>query len=93
MSKKIERCNNDKLKELLRERDEIYQSVQSEPHNFSDSELDIFNRVSLLQPFERDLLYLSSKMPVKEIANVYVVSTTHLYNQLHNIQKKLKNEC
>ena len=93
MSKKIKRCNNEELRECLRERDEIYRSIQLEEHNFSDEEEAIFKRVSLLQPFERDLLYLSSKMSVKEIAKVYVVSTTHLYNQLHNIQKKLKGEC
>lgn len=90
MSKKIIRCDNSLLKELLTNRDEIYTAINQEVIDVDDEQLSRLNKVNLLQPFERDLLYLSSFMPVAKIAEVYCVSKKHIYNQLHNIQNKLK---
>lgn len=89
MSKKIIRCDNTRLKELLTNRDIIYSAIYQEVTDPSDEDLRRLNNLKLLQPFEKDLLYLCSEYPVAKVAEIYCVSKKHIYNQLHNIQNKL----
>lgn len=89
---KVKKSPTEAIKELLKDRDEVYNSMLNNTFDFDDEELKRINKVKELERWEFDILYLSSKMSVKEVAELYTCSTTHVYNILNSIQKKLK-EC
>lgn len=95
MSNKIKRCNNALLKNLLKDRDTIFEATINEAINngeLDDLQLKTINNICKLQPFEKDLLYLRSLYSVQLIAETYCVSKAHIYNQLNKIQNKLNQK-
>ena len=82
MSKINKAYNNTELLEALKDRCSIYQSLVDE----IPARVLSYNTLS---QFEKDLLYLVSQHPVSEVASLYSVSKTIIYNKLHLIQNKL----
>lgn len=80
--------SNNELLEELKDRDSIYDSIKNEVngYKYNDEELKILDNLEKLTQFERDLLYLSSKMSVYDVADLYGVSPSLLYRNLRNIQ-------
>lgn len=89
---KVKKIPTNVIKELLRDRDDVYNSLLNDTFDFDDKELKRLNKVKELERWEFDILYLSSKLPVREVADLYSCSSTHIYNILNNIQIKL-NKC
>ena len=92
MSKINKAYNNTQLIEALKERSAIYQSLVDEipTQDYDDSQIARILCYNTLSQFEKDLLYLVSQHPVTEVASLYGVSKTIIYNKLHLIQNKLK---
>ena len=93
MSKINKAYNNTQLIEALKDRGAIYQSLVDEipTQDYDDSQIDRILCYNTLSQFEKDLLYLVSQHPVTEVASLYGVSKTIIYNKLHLIQNKLKS--
>lgn len=89
---KINKVNNDKLKLALQDRDIDIQNMidYMQDIDIDDEQLEKVNKYMKLSQFQKDLLYLTTKHPVSQIANMYQVSTTHIYNTLKKINKILK---
>lgn len=85
--------NNEALVAALADRDKIYASITSEIdiYRYSDEQLKILENLEKLTQFQKDLLYLSSKMSVCDIAPLYGVSASLIYRYLREIQKILHN--
>ena len=92
MSKINKAYNNTELIEALKDRGDIYQSLVDEipTQDYSDEQIARILCYNTLSQFEKDLLYLVSQHPVTEVASLYGVSKTIIYNKLHLIQNKLK---
>lgn len=92
MSKINKAYNNTELLEALKERSAIYQSIVDEipTQDYDDQQIIRILSYNTLSQFEKDLLYLVSQHPVTEVASLYGVSKTIIYNKLHLIQNKLK---
>ena len=92
MSKINKAYNNTELLEALKDRGAIYQSLVDEipTQDYSDEQIIRILSYNTLSQFEKDLLYLVSQHPVTEVAALYGVSKTIIYNKLHLIQNKLK---
>lgn len=85
--------SNQALIEALKDRDEIYEALLekcSDGNLYDDKEQIRINKIKSLTQFQKDLLYLSSKMSVYEIAPLYSVSARYLYNHLKIIKDILK---
>lgn len=93
MSKINKAYNNTELIEALKDRGAIYQSLVDEipTQDYDDSQIARILCYNTLSQFEKDLLYLVSQHPVTEVAALYGVSKTIIYNKLHLIQNKLKS--
>lgn len=89
---KVKKSPTEAIKELLRDRDEVYNSLLNDTFDFDDEELKRIKKVKDLEKWEFDILYLSSKLPVREVADLYAVSNTHIYNILNKIQIKLSSD-
>lgn len=85
---KIKTCNNEELKLLLLDRDEVLQSAMSEA-DLDDASLQKIKRYKKLDEWQQDILYLSAILPVQKVADLYAVSKTHIYNVLKKINKTL----
>ena len=92
MSKINKAYNNTELLEALKYRGAIYQSLVDEipTQDYDDQQIARILSYNTLSQFEKDLLYLVSQHPVSEVASLYSVSKTIIYNKLHLIQNKLK---
>ena len=92
MSKINKAYNNTELLEALKDRCAIYQSLVDEipTQDYDDAQITRILCYNTLSQFEKDLLYLVSQHPVTEVAALYGVSKTIIYNKLHLIQNKLK---
>ena len=92
MSKINKAYNNTQLIEALKDRGAIYQSLVDEipTQDYDDKQISRILCYNTLSQFEKDLLYLVSQHPVTEVASLYGVSKTIIYNKLHLIQNKLK---
>lgn len=92
MSKINKAYNNTELIEALKDRSDIYQSLVDEipTQDYDDAQIAQILCYNTLSQFEKDLLYLVSQHPVTEVASLYGVSKTIIYNKLHLIQNKLK---
>ena len=92
MSKINKAYNNTELLESLKDRNCIYQSLVDEipTQDYDDAQIARILSYNTLSQFEKDLLYLVSQHPVSEVASLYSVSKTIIYNKLHLIQNKLK---
>lgn len=94
MAKLYKAYNNEMLIEALKDRDETIQSIENEMDvdfdQYSDDEKHLFKKYLQLSQFEKDLLYLASKMSVRDIAVLYGVSATHIYSHLNQLKKRLK---
>ena len=93
MSKINKAYNNTELIEALKDRSAIYQSIVDEipTQDYDDAQIARILCYNTLSQFEKDLLYLVSQHPVTEVASLYGVSKTIIYNKLHLIQNKLKS--
>ena len=93
MSKINKAYNNTQLIEALKDRGAIYQSLVDEipTQDYDDKQISRILCYNTLSQFEKDLLYLVSQHPVTEVASLYGVSKTIIYNKLHLIQNKLKS--
>ena len=87
---KIRNNPTEAIKELLKDRDEIYNAILNDTFDLDDEELLRVHKVKELERWEFDILYLTSKLPVREVAYLYKVSTAYIYNILQKIQIKLK---
>ena len=92
MSKINKAYNNTELLQALKDRGAIYQSIVDEipTQDYDDQQIIRILSYNTLSQFEKDLLYLVSQHPVTEVAALYGVSKTIIYNKLHLIQNKLK---
>ena len=92
MSKINKAYNNTELRDALKDRGAIYQSLVDEipTQDYDDQQIIRILSYNTLSQFEKDLLYLVSQHPVTEVAALYGVSKTIIYNKLHLIQNKLK---
>lgn len=81
--------NNDLLIELTKDRDLIYKSVLSENNDLDDVQLQALERYDQLDSYKKDVLFLTTKMPVQDIANLYAVSKTYIYSLLKKIRAEL----
>ena len=92
MSKINKAYNNTELLQALKDRNCIYQSIVDEipTQDYDDQQIIRILSYNTLSQFEKDLLYLVSQHPVTEVAALYGVSKTIIYNKLHLIQNKLK---
>lgn len=87
---KMKKCySNEDLKESLRDSKEVISGLTD--FDLDDDELLLVNKYKHLSQFERDLLYLSSQHKVSYVAALYNVSSSHIYNLLNEIRKKLKS--
>lgn len=91
MSKLNKAYSNEALVEALKERDSVYESIKGEinGYDYSDEDLLVFEKFDNLTQFQKDLVYLSSKMSVYDVADLYGVSASLLYKHLREIQKLL----
>lgn len=89
---RITKENNDKLKESLIERDITINATleYAETLDLDDHQLYIIKKYTKLSQFQKDLLYLASFKSVSEIAELYCVSRSHIYNTLKKIKENLK---
>lgn len=92
MSKINKAYNNKELLEALKDSRTTYQSLLDEipTMDYSDEQIAMILSYNKLSQFEKDLLYLTSQRPVTEVAALYGVSKTIIYNKLHLIQNKLR---
>lgn len=86
---KIKNCNNEEIRNLLKEKQVILQSAMSE-YEFDDDQLDKLKRYSKLKTYQQDILYLSSVMPIAKLAELYCCSKASIYNMLKKIKAILK---
>lgn len=86
---KVKKTDNETIKKLLKDRDDIYNSILNDTFDFDDEELKRVKRAKYLEKWEFDVLYLSSKLPVREVADLYAVSSAYVYSILNKIQIKL----
>lgn len=90
---KVNKINNDKLKAALQNRDETIKNMYfyiNEEANLDDEQMIKVAKYIKLSQFQKDLLYLTTNYSVAEIADMYQVSTTHIYNTLKKIKKILQ---
>lgn len=80
--------DNNLLIELTKDRDEVYTSLLLEG-DYDDTQLEHLNRYKALESYKKDLLFLTTKMSVQDIANLYCVSKTYIYSLLKKIQREL----
>lgn len=85
---KIKTCNNEELKLLLSERDDVLQSAIEES-DLDDSQLEKIKKYKNLEEWQKDILYLCSVMPAQKVADLYCVSKTHIYNILKKTKSML----
>lgn len=87
---KMKKCySNDDLKESLKDSKAVIKGLTD--FDLDDDELLLVNKFKNLSQFERDLLYLSSQHKISFVADLYNVSSSHIYNLLNEIRKKLKS--
>lgn len=87
--------DNKALLEALKDRDETYKSIiDTDNYMFecSDEDLELFERIKHLSQFQKDLLYLTSKMSVNEVAKLYYVSTRYIYLKLAETKNTLREK-
>ena len=83
--------NNKDLLDALKDRDKTYEDILNyADKDYSDEEIIKLNKIKNLTQFQKDLLYLSSKMSVYDIADLYSVSARYLYNHIKIIKDILK---
>lgn len=97
---KVLKANNDRLKAALSTRDDDIQAMleymeikqnqyDNEQDQYDDEQLQMVKNYQKLTQFQKDLLYLTIGHPVSEIADMYQVSKTHIYETLKKIKIKL----
>lgn len=78
-------CDNETLKILLLDRDDVLQSAIEES-DLDDIQLKKIKKYKQLEEWQKDVLYLCSIMPAQKVADLYCVSKTHIYNTLKKIE-------
>jgi predicted DNA-binding protein YlxM (UPF0122 family) len=81
-------CNNDILKAALHDQKEIVKTIL-ETYDLSDEELDKVLKYNSLPQLDKDIIFLTSQMPVSDVANLYGVSRQYIYKLLKKIKSKL----
>lgn len=79
--------NNQALIDALAPSKQVYEDLLAEmPHlDLDDEQVKAVKRYATLSQFEKDLLYLVSQYKVTEVAELYGVSKTVIYNKLKQL--------
>lgn len=84
---KIERIDNNELKEALVERDDIYKSLYTE---FDDDEgLKLQYRLNHIEQYKRDILFLYSVIGATKTAKLFGISRGYVYTIIQEIREEI----
>ena len=80
------------LREALKDRDNIYKSIEEEINRgiiqLDDYQLEIYNKLKTLTPIERDVLYVYSQYKTTS-GDKWGVSLSYIYKIMKQIRNKL----
>lgn len=82
---------NDELLKALADKSSVIEDLSYYEDSLDDEQLEVLNRFKELTPLEKDLIYLRSTKTLREIGELYGVTSSNISILLKGIYAKLRS--